>query len=145
MRRILLILAACAFALALLPIKTLTTPDWNVLVVDQDGQPVSGITVRLSYQNYSAEDKTHEIDGITDQYGHAAFPPQALSVSGARRMVYTLRSALDGVHASFGPHASVIAFGKGLEGFDVDSQKDLVVEWTGKSKSMKSRIVVHPR
>ena len=60
-------------------------------------------------------------------------------------MVYILRSAMGGVHASFGPHASVFAFGKGLEGFDVDSRKDLLVEWTGKSKSMGSRIVVHPR
>jgi Bacterial Ig-like domain (group 1) len=144
-RRILLILAACAFALAFVPIKTLNSPGWNVLVVDQNGHPIPGITVRLSYQNYSAEDKTHETDGTTDNYGHATFTPQALSASGANRLIYTLRSALGGVHASFGPHASVFAFGKGLEGFDVDSQKDVVVEWTGKSKSMESRIVVHPR
>jgi len=144
MRRIILILAACALALTFVPIKTLNSPDWKVSVVDQNGQPVSGITVRLSYQNYSAEDKTHEIDGTTDQYGHVAFKSQAVSASGASRILYTLQSALGGVHASFGPHASVFAFGKGLEGFDVDSQ-DLIAEWTGKSEQMQSRIVVHPR
>jgi hypothetical protein len=143
-RKILCILAACAFALVFVPIKTLNSPAWNVSVVDQNGQPVCGITVRLSYQNYSAEDKSHEIDGTTDHYGHAAFKPQALSASGASRMVYTLQSALGGVHASFGPHASVFGFGRGLEGFNVDSQ-DLIAEWTGKSESMQSRIVVRPR
>jgi hypothetical protein len=99
-----------------------------VWVLDQNGHAVSGITVRLSYQNYSVEDETHEIDRTTDQDGHAAFAAQTLSSSLLRRLVFTVLSARAGIHASFGPHANVFAFGKGLEGFDVDLQRNIVVE-----------------
>ena len=129
-RRVLLIIVALALLLSFIPFKSLNCPDWDVWVVDQAGQPVAGMTVRLSYRNYSAEDISHEADQITDQRGHASFGAQMLSATVARRFATIFTSALAGVHASFGPHASVFAFGKGLEGFDVDLQKNIVVNWT---------------
>src|SRR5437899_10415942 len=40
-----------------------------------------------------------------------------------QRIRALLSSAAGGAHASFGPHAYVLAFGNGLEGFAVDKQK----------------------
>lgn len=127
------------------PFRTLASPAWDVWVADQSGNPVSGITVRLSYQNYSAERQGHEVDAITDAQGHVVFGARWLSASLGRRAVAILSSAMAGVHASFGPHAFVFAFGNGLEGFDIDRQRNVVVDWTGKPAHMGSRIIVAPR
>jgi hypothetical protein len=138
-------IVALVLLLSFIPFKSLNCPDWDVWVVDQAGQPVAGMTARLSYRNYSAEDTSHEVDRVTDQQGHASFGAQMLSASVARRFVTIFTSALAGVHASFGPHASVFAFGKGLEGSDVDLQRNIVVNWTGNPSRMESRIVVSPQ
>jgi hypothetical protein len=113
-------------------------------VVDQSGQAVVGMTVRLSYQNYSAEASGHELDALSDDRGHASFPAQTIRAPVARRLLSILSSAAAGVHASFGPHAYVFAFGQGLEGQDVDPTADVLVDWTGAPTRMKSRIVVKP-
>jgi hypothetical protein len=144
-RKVLLILIAIALVVALVPVKSLDCPAWDVWLVDRMGQPVAGMTVRLSYRNYSAEDEDHQVDETSDQSGHASFAAQTISVSRIRRCLSTLRSAIAGVHASFGPHADVFAFGKGLEGFNLDLQRNIVVTWTGGPKRMESRIVVRPR
>lgn len=47
-----------------------------------------------------------------------------------RRAAAMLWSATEGVHASFGPHAGVFAFGNGLRGFAMDS-RNVIVDWTG--------------
>ena len=62
-----------------------------------------------------------------------------------QRIRALLSSAAGGAHASFGPHAYVLAFGNGLEGFAVDKQKNVVVDWTGKPGHMEPRIVLAPR
>jgi hypothetical protein len=127
------------------PFRTLDCPAWDVWVTDPSGQPVSGVTVRLTYENYSAERQSHEIDATTDAQGHVLFSAQTLSASLGRRVVGTLFSARAGTHASFGPHAGVFVFGNGLEGSDIDKQRDVIVDWTGKPDHMESRIVVAPR
>jgi hypothetical protein len=53
-----------------------------------------------------------------------------------------LLSATAGVHASFGSHASVSAFANGHQGFDINSQRNILAEWTGKPGHMKSRITL---
>lgn len=143
-RRTIWTIAAIATGVAFIPVKSPGCPAWDVWVTNQSGQPVSGVTVRLTYQNYSAEQESHEIDAITDVHGHAAFSAQTISASLGRRIVATLLSARAGVHASFGPHASLFVFGNGLEGFAIDKQ-NLVVDWAGKPGHMESRIVVSPR
>jgi hypothetical protein len=51
--------------------------------------------------------------------------------------------ALDGgAHASFGTHAFVFAFGKGLEGSP--DRNGHVEDWTGSPSVYASEIVVHP-
>jgi len=134
--------AAVTFGAAFIPVKSLDCPTWDVWVADQSGVPVPGATVRLICRNYSAEQDSHRADVITDAQGHASFRPRTLSASLARRVAVTLSSARAGVHASFGPHAQVFAFGDGFEGFDVDKKRNSVVDWTGKPEHMESRIVV---
>ena len=52
-------IAVFLLLLAFCPVKTMDAPDWNVCVVDEANQPVRGILVRESYQNYSAEWQGH--------------------------------------------------------------------------------------
>ena len=143
-RRTLLIIAAVAVLAPFIPVRSLNCPAWDVWVTDQSGQAVSGVTVRLTCRNYSAERDTHEMDATTDAQGQVAFSARTISASLGRRAFAILSSAMAGTHASFGPHASVFAFGEGLEGFAIDKQ-GVVEDWTGKPSHMESRIVVVPR
>lgn len=146
-RRVIWVFIAIAIVVgvAFIPLRSLECPSWDVWVTDQSSQPVSGVIVRLTYRNYSAERESHEVDAMTDARGHARFSAQTLSTSLGRRIAAMLSSATTGVHASFGLHASVSAFSNGLEGFAIDEQKNVVTDWTGKPGHMESRIVVTRR
>jgi hypothetical protein len=130
-------------AFALVPFASLHCPGWTVTVVDWQDRPIPGMTVRLSYQNYSLEDESHEMDRITDQRGQVTFPAQTIHASFLRRCYRTVLSARAGVHASFGPSAYVFAFGKGMEGPDVDPKRGILVFWRGSPSQMQSRIVIN--
>src|SRR5215471_5631363 len=82
----------------------------EVTVVDENGKPIQGITVREIWQNYSLEVEGHEMDRQTDANGQVSFP--------AHRAEYSLLSQIAGslsaivrfnAHASYGPHASAHA------------------------------------
>lgn len=124
---------------AFLPIPYDAAPAWDVWVVDETDRPLEGMKVRLSFQNYSAETEHHELDAITNKQGRVSFPSQRASASIPRFMLYSARSAASGVHASFGRHASVFAFGHGRAGSA--TADDVVTDWTGSPPEMKSRIV----
>lgn len=136
------VVGAIVFGGSLIPIPYFACPSWDVSVVDDVGRPVQGETVRLVYQNYSAEAQSHEEDRITDERGHAAFPRRESSASIFRLCYYTASSARAGVHARFGRHALVFAFGKGLSGISTSGK--LVTDWTGSPDRMESRIVAEP-
>jgi hypothetical protein len=141
-----MIVMGLVLAFALVPFASPHCPDWTVSVVDQQDQPIPGMTVRLSYQNYSIEDQSHEMDRITDQRGQVTFPAQTIHASLLRRCYYTVLSARAGVHASFGPSAYAFAFDKGMEGSDVDPKPGiLAVSWSGTPGQMQSRIVINRR
>ena len=125
-------------AAALIPIGYLASPKWDVFVVDDGGHPLEGMTVRSTYQNYSTETNGHEEDQQTDKSGHASFQAHQSSASIARCVMFTLLSARGGVHASFGRHAYLFAFGRGLQGSAVSGQ--YVMDWTGTPSEIKTRI-----
>ncbi len=125
------------------PTTTAQSPFWEVWVVNEAGQPIEGMTVTLHYQNYSAEPEGHSEQKQTDAGGYVVFSPRSLKASRWRRVVTTLQSAGAGVHASFGPHAWVMAYGNGLEGISVSN--GYVTDWTGAPQRMVSRIVAKPR
>jgi hypothetical protein len=134
-----LAIGAVAAAAAFVPIPYLASPQWEVLVVDGSGKPIENMTVRSVYQNYSTENAGHEEDQQTDKSGYASFPAHWSSSSAARRGVFTLLLAMAGVHASFGQHAYVFAFGKGMEGSAVSGQ--YVMDWAGTPAEIKTRII----
>ena len=121
------------------PITYLASPRWDVWVVNEDGHPLPDINVALRYVNYSAEGESHSAVLWTDGNGHVLFPEQYAKASFYRRVLYTISSAQAGVHASFGRHASVFAYGNGYEGFPVNGQ--YVEDWRGSPASMQSKIV----
>jgi hypothetical protein len=109
----------------------------GVWVLNDVGQPMPQISVRLVYQNYSAEGTSHEVTLTADDNGHVLFPPQYEKASIFQHVLFVMSSAMAGVHASFGRHAHVFAFGGGYEGIaDAD--------WQGYPESMQSRIGGHP-
>jgi hypothetical protein len=136
------IVGAAFAAIALIPIPYLASPRWQVWVVDGSGAPVEGMTVRLVYQNYSTEAEGHEEDQTTGKQGYVALPAHRSSASVTRRCIFTLISALAGVHASFGPHAYVFAFGKGMEGHAVSGR--YIVNWRGSPADIETRITARP-
>ncbi len=136
-RKLFLIIVAIALVSVLAwPTTTTQSPLWEVWVVDEAGQPLEGMTVTLTYQNYSAESEGHSEQKRTGPDGYVIFPQRSLKASRLRRIVTTLQSAGAGVHASFGPHALVRANGNGLTGYATD--------WTGAPARMSSTLVVSP-
>src|SRR5438046_1334282 len=125
-------------AVGLIPIRYLAAPQWDVWVTDQTGTPLTGLNVRLSYRNYSAESEGHEITLVTDYSGHVNFPAQFRTASLLQKAFYTARSATGGVHASFGNHAFVFVFGGGYEGDAVTGSH--LTDWSGSPKKMTSTI-----
>lgn len=134
------IVAAVLLIIALWPMRYLAAPRWSVAVVTDDGHPLANTNVRLVYQNYSAEGRSHELTLTTDENGRVLFPAQYEKVCVLQRLYYTVSSAGAGVHASFGRHAYVLAFGGGYEGNAVDGK--YLTDWRGAPDSMESRIVV---
>jgi hypothetical protein len=128
--------------ISLIPIQTLEAPLWKVSVVDESNKPVSGITVRESYKNYSAEFEGGEQDLVTDAQGNVVFPTKKVRIPLLKRALVNISSATAGVHASFGSHAHVFAFGNGVEGDAV--KNGFVEDWTGAPAANDSVIVVHP-
>src|SRR5450432_2023982 len=74
------------------PTTTAQSPMWDVWVLDQSGQPLQGMTVRLTYQNYSAESGSHSEDLQTDASGHVLFRPKSLKVPRIQRAIVTMES-----------------------------------------------------
>jgi hypothetical protein len=136
-------LAFAVLAYWLFPVSSLAAPQWEVTVVDEHGKPVEGMTVRETWQNYSVEATGHETDRQTDANGHATFPAHKTEYSLLSQVAGTLSALMHfNVHASYGPHASVFAFGKHFEGTAITGK--YVTDWTGYPPSMQSRVVVRP-
>jgi hypothetical protein len=142
-KRVLLYCSIFLGVVGFTPIKTLQAPQWKVRVVDESNMPVADVTVRESYQNYSAQLRGNEQDLVTDQQGYVIFPAKTLWSPIIVRIVVTLWSAMTGgVHASFGPHAYVFAFGDGVEGSA--NKNGYTEDWTGSPSMNESRIILLP-
>src|SRR5262249_42874489 len=105
--------SAILLVILLIPIPYLAAPEWNVRVTNEAGEPLPGMRVRLSYQNYSVENEDHVIERISDANGAVSFPAIKSSASTLRRIYFSTRSAMALAHGSFGPHVWVTTFGHG--------------------------------
>jgi len=128
-----------ALSLLLIPVPYLACPQWTVTVTDEAGRPLSGMLVRLNYENYSVENISHEVDFYTGEKGQVAFPSERRFASLLRRCWFTTLSAAAFVHASFGPTAYVNAFGMGREGSAVSD--GLVYVWKGHPDRLNTTII----
>lgn len=138
---IFLVIFGVLCVVGLWPTTYLASPQWKVLVVANNGQPLQSINVRLVYQNYSAEGQSHEITMQTDESGRVLFPPQYQKSTLFQRGFYTVSSAIALAHASFGRHAYVFAFGRGYEGSALSGR--FIADWRGNPDSMESKIVAN--
>jgi hypothetical protein len=110
------------------------------VVVDEQQRPLGGMTVRLIYQDYSLESRSHEEMRTTDARGHASFEQRSIRSTAASHIVGSIRSfAHTGFHASYGRDAYIVVFGKGRRG-DFASWDT----WSGWSASMHSTIKTIP-
>jgi len=126
-----------------IPFSYQICPSWDVSVVDKSGNPVPGMTVRLSHQDYSVESASHEEDRTSDAQGRVSFSERISRRAYASRAAGAVLSALSqGVHASFGRHAYVTAFGHGLQGSDLSF--GVLTDWTGEPNHMSSKITAEP-
>lgn len=140
-RTLIVVVCFALIILCFLPMPYLVCPSWEVWVVDQSGTPQKGMTVRLSYQDYSLEKEGHDEDAVIDTMGYAYFAKRESRASLASRFFGALHSAATGgVHAGFGRHAFVFAFGNGKQGHAVSGK--YVTDWTGSPEHMQSKIVV---
>ncbi len=135
-KKISVVLALILIAYLLYPRTYLASPRWQVQVVDQQGKPLSGITVNETWQNYSVESESRQQNLVSDARGFVEFPAREAKSSTLRRIFFTLRTARAGVHASFGPNVYVFVIGPGLE------EHGYVDYWTGAPREMQSRIVM---
>jgi hypothetical protein len=58
--------AAVLLVVAFFPVPCGVAPDWTVTTLDASHRPLSGITVREVWQQYSLESISHEEDLLTD-------------------------------------------------------------------------------
>ena len=111
-------IAIILLLLLLYPLETIVAPSWEVTVVAADEHPMAGVFVRETWQNYSLESESHEEDLYTNADGKVVFSRRTIRSSTIWRILGPVRSAFaTGIHASFGPSASIIAMGGGLEGW----------------------------
>jgi hypothetical protein len=75
--------------------ETTDVPTWRIRVLDQTGQPVSGVTVRQYWKNYTLESEPGENteENQSDANGYLQFDRRSSKASIARRIMLTAFSA----------------------------------------------------
>jgi hypothetical protein len=117
--KIVCVAAGLVLASGLIPVPQIVAPDWTITTLDAARRPLTGITVRQVWQQYSLEGSSHEEDRLTDGRGEVHFPRRTEWTSIAGRLFGCARQISGaGVHASCGPHSYLVAFGKGVDTMD---------------------------
>ncbi len=118
-----------------IPIRSTLCPEWQVEVTDENGRPVEGVRVSVSYANFSAERQMHFADAITDSNGRASFPKQKLTATVAQYLLSTLTHLPALTHAGFGRYGTVSAYDGVRSAYDEYT-------WSGRSDRVYSRLVL---
>src|SRR5256885_9248129 len=102
---------------SLYPSTSTVCPAWTIQVVDTAGNPLRGAFVRQVWKDYSVESASHEQDTHTDENGHVSFPERTIRSSWLARTVGVISNTVSlNVHASYGPSAHVLAYGRTIGG-----------------------------
>lgn len=141
MRRAFAVLAILFLLVLLFPFRQLVSPAWDISVENSSGFAAPGVSVRLVFRDYSIEQRSHELLTITNSNGQAHFPVQVRRTALLQRVYGALRTlGSEGVHASFGPHAYVLAFANGTSSLPISDGS--VIDWTGGPDHMQSRLIL---
>ena len=117
--KIVCVAAAVVLSGIFIPLPQTVAPDWTITTLDAARRPLTGITVREVWQQYSLNDSSDEEDRFTDIRGEVHFPRRTAWTSIAGRFFGCARQIIGaGVHASCGPHSYLVAFGKGVDTMD---------------------------
>jgi hypothetical protein len=102
-------LTAGLLVLVLVPFPTTTVPEWRIQYVDAKGQPLAGLSVQQTWQNYSIESGANYMRLQTDMQGYATFPKHTAWAPMLMRIFHPVANVVStGVHASFGPSSWVV-------------------------------------
>jgi hypothetical protein len=117
--KIVYVAAAVVLASILIPVSQTVAPAWTITTLDSTHRPLSGVTVREVWQQYSLEDSSHEEDRLTDERGEVHFPRRKQRSSFLGRSLGCARQiGSTGVHASCGADSHLVAFGQGIDTMD---------------------------
>ncbi len=118
-RSIIVAVAAVILVAAFIPLPQTVAPAWTITTLDAARRPLTGVTVREVWQQYSLDDSSHEEDRFTDANGKVQFPRRMYWTSFGGRFLGCVRQVgSGGVHASCGPHSYLVAFGHGIDTMD---------------------------
>jgi hypothetical protein len=110
------IIVAVVAAILVFPFKQTIAPEWTIYTLDADRRPLTNITVREAWQQYSLENEGQEEDRLTDSSGRVQFPRRNLRSGTGQRLIGCLKQVtMAGVHASCGANSYLVAFGKGVD------------------------------
>ena len=96
---------------AFYPLELTDVPAWRIRVLDQTGQPVSGVVLRQYWKNYTLETEPGENteEKQSDVNGYVQFERRSTTASIAQRIVRgTLRFIAQLSHASVGVSSRVV-------------------------------------
>lgn len=104
------IIAVCGVVLLLFGIssESTTVPEWKLRVVNNHGDPVSGVNVYQTWRYYTLESSsTFNRDMmVTDEAGYVIFPKRTVNASLSRHLLaFFERWIYINPHGSSGPHA----------------------------------------
>src|SRR5450432_1674778 len=102
------ILIACLVAVLVHPFKTTVVPEWRVLVCDESGRPIAGITIEESWSDPIGPSGFEELQ--TDSSGHVVFPQRTVRAIRLRRIVKAVFLSLF-PHQQSGPSAFLLVVG----------------------------------
>ncbi|MCU1226749.1 MAG: hypothetical protein JWQ42_4842 [Edaphobacter sp.] len=131
-------IAAMLLLACLLFASFLAAPNWDVTVVDGNGNPVPNISVTETWQNYSCENVNHTATLTTDAHGQVHFPPVHVQRNVTKCLHETASELAEGVHASLGRHVYINVQGLAC----VPDSHDKCIDWTGSPTHMTSRVIL---
>ncbi len=119
-------LLVAAIVVLVYPVRQTVAPEWQITVVDEKGNRLSGIHVRETWQQQSLQQRAQEEVKETDATGSVHFSRRVVTASLLQRMwgCWSEMRRRD-TQSTCGPSASVWAFGPGLGTMDQDDIRDV--------------------
>lgn len=112
-KRIHLILASVLMLgiLLIVPWKVLIAPPFDVVVLQETGEPATGVLVKQEWFYQAPGSKSHTATTHTDPSGRATFPARFIRLLLIQRLLASLLNAYYVGHYGPGPHAQVWVHG----------------------------------